>query len=91
MEEKAIRLFPKKSRTPLGAIRFFCLECMGWDRRRRNSDRPTEQVRNCTDELCPLYDFRLGKNPFLKRGAISREHLEALQNGRKKSFQKEKI
>lgn len=61
-----MKLFPKKSRKPVQAIQFHCFECMGWDRtKKKNSERPYEEVQNCTDEMCPLFDFRFGKNPFL--------------------------
>ena len=42
------------SLTPVGAIRAFCLECVGWQ---------AQEVRECTDELCPLFPFRMGRNP----------------------------
>lgn len=40
--------------TPIKAIRKKCLECSG--------NQPSE-VRNCLINNCPLYPFRLGKNP----------------------------
>jgi len=40
--------------TPNRAIRYFCLECVGWI--------PSE-VRKCTSPLCALYSYRYGKNP----------------------------
>jgi len=43
--------------TPVGAIRAFCLECVNWQ---------YEEIRECTDSLCPLYPFRLGTNPSRK-------------------------
>ncbi|MBT6048901.1 MAG: hypothetical protein HOG49_19055 [Candidatus Scalindua sp.] len=42
------------SLSPLKAIRFQCLECMGYS---------ACEVRNCTGNLCSLYPFRLGKVP----------------------------
>ena len=62
------RYYPKKARKPLRAIRYFCFECMGWDRRSPDSGKPFEDVKNCTDPMCPLYEFRFGKNPYLKGG-----------------------
>jgi len=38
--------------TPLKAIKFQCLECMGFQQK---------HVEECTDTLCPLYPFRMGK------------------------------
>jgi hypothetical protein len=42
------------SLSPLKAIRYQCLECVGWS--------PYE-VNHCTDKLCPLYPYRFGKVP----------------------------
>jgi len=38
--------------TPLKAIRFQCIECMGFQ---------ASLVYECTDTFCPLYPFRMGK------------------------------
>lgn len=43
--------------TPLRAIRYKCLDCTCFD--------PIE-VKNCPCEDCPLWAFRLGKNPNRK-------------------------
>ena len=40
--------------TPVRAIRFHCLQCVGWS--------PSE-VKSCTSKLCPLHLYRLGNNP----------------------------
>ncbi len=40
--------------TPVKAIRAKCLECSG--------SQPKE-VRDCVIHQCPLYPFRMGKNP----------------------------
>ena len=40
--------------TPIKAIRRKCLEC---------SSGSYREVRNCIDELCPLWPYRLGKDP----------------------------
>ena len=74
-----MKLYPKKSKKPLQAIRYFCFECMGWDRRYEDSGRPIEDVKHCTDPMCPLFDFRLGKNPFHKH----KGNTESLNNYRK--------
>ena len=73
------RYYPKKVRTPLKAIRLQCFECMGWDRRLKDSGKPFDDVKNCTDPMCPLFDFRFGKNPFLKGGP---GNIEALKKAR---------
>ena len=57
--------YPRKVTKPLKAIRRFCGECMGMDRRQTKPSFPYDDIRNCTDPMCPLFDFRLGKNPFL--------------------------
>ncbi len=43
--------------TPIKAIRAKCLDCSG--------NHPSE-VRNCVITDCPLYPYRLGKNPNRK-------------------------
>ena len=40
--------------TPVKAIRAKCLDCSAW--------QPSE-VRNCIIPDCPIYPYRLGKNP----------------------------
>ena len=77
--ENTVKYYPKKSKRPLRAIRYFCFECMGWDRLSKDSGKPFEDVKNCTDDICPLYEFRFGKNPHLKGG---KGNLEALQKAR---------
>ena len=43
--------------TPLKAIRLKCLDCSG---------DSADEVRKCVIPHCPLYPFRLGRNPFRK-------------------------
>ncbi len=45
--------------TPNRAIRYQCVECMGWS---------AHEVKECTDQYCSLYPFRMGTNPSRKRG-----------------------
>lgn len=68
--------YPRKARSPLKAIKFFCRECMGMDRRKKAQVENVELVIDCTDPMCPLFDFRRGKNPFLS-GLMSEERKEA--------------
>ena len=84
-ENTVKKYYPKKSKRPVTAIRYFCFECMGWDRRSKDSGKPFEDVKGCTDEMCPLYDFRFGKNPFVKR-KISQKTIDALKEGRRKAL-----
>lgn len=44
--------------TPLKAIKAFCKECFGGQVR---------EVKRCTAIKCPLYEYRLGKNPRLSK------------------------
>ena len=80
----ARKTYPKKTKSPIRAIRLFCFECMGWDRREKDPPRPYEEVKNCPDKDCPLYDFRLGRNPFIsrKRGEMHPNARKALQRYR---------
>jgi len=43
-----------KPATALKAIKEFCIECMGGDKK---------EVEHCTAPKCPLFDFRFGKKP----------------------------
>ena len=47
-----------KLKTPVKAIRAKCLDCSGF--------QPSE-VRKCEDAGCPLFAYRLGKNPSRAR------------------------
>ena len=40
--------------TARGAIKQFCRECVGFEK---------NEVRNCSDPLCPLYPFRTSDTP----------------------------
>ena len=42
----------------LRAIKLKCLYCSSYN---------TNEIKECPVNLCPLYPFRLGKNPFRKR------------------------
>lgn len=43
------------SRNPMNAIRRKCRECAGGS---------FQEIENCTSSTCPLFAFRLGKNPY---------------------------
>ena len=79
--------YPKKSRKPLEAVRLSCFDYVGWDHRgSKDSRKPVDDARGCTGALCPLFDFRLGKNPFLRGGKGNLENLlNFRQKGRKLS------
>lgn len=55
------------SLTPIKAIKEKCLDCCCGQR---------EEVKMCPVKTCPLYDFRLGKNPKRKRN-LTDEQREA--------------
>lgn len=52
--------YAARAKTPLKAIRAFCVHCMG--------DQP-KAVAKCTSHDCPLYPMRMGSNPYQARGA----------------------
>ena len=54
---------------PVKAIRTFCLEC---------SCGSTAEVKDCPRQVCPLYPFRMGKNPYRQRREISEEEKRVL-------------
>lgn len=62
-------------KSPLKAIRAFCIDCMGG---------AVREVKLCPSQICPLHAFRMGKNPYRKR-ELSPEHLAKLQEARKKA------
>lgn len=54
---------------PLKAIRAFCLECSG---------DSTSEVKFCPREVCPLFPFRLGKNPYRTKREMTEEEKKVL-------------
>ena len=48
----------KENTNVLRAIRLKCYDC---------SSQQSNEVRECIVNNCPLYPFRLGKNPFRKK------------------------
>jgi hypothetical protein len=50
--------------TPVKSIRKYCLDCAG--------DSPKE-VRLCPAKNCPLYPFRMGKNPNYSKAKNANE------------------
>lgn len=51
-------ILSKKQLTPIKAIRTKCLECSG---------RSYKEARLCVIPDCPLYPYRMGKNPNRKK------------------------
>lgn len=66
-EDATIRSMPA---TPLKAIRAKCLDCCCGS---------TEEVKLCTIPTCPLYKYRLGKNPAIKRAPLTDEQKQAVR------------
>lgn len=54
----------------LKAIRAKCVDCSGGS---------ASEANKCTAITCPLWAYRLGKNPWRKKKTITKEHLAKLQ------------
>ena len=54
---------------PLRAIKLKCLDCSMFN---------TNEIKECPVKKCPLYPFRLGKNPFRKKKELSEEERNKL-------------
>ena len=65
-----------KVMTTMKAIRAKCLDCCG---------RQYSEVKMCSCINCPLYDFRLGKNPNRKPRNLTEEQREALRERARKA------
>ena len=76
MEESFEELTAEEIKSPVKAIRAFCIDCMGGSVR---------EVKMCSSKICPLHAFRMGKNPYRKR-ELSPEHLAKLQEAREKAM-----
>lgn len=59
----------KNVTNPVKAIRAHCMEC---------SCGSTAEVQNCPVHKCPLHPFRLGKNPYRQRRAMTDEQRQVL-------------
>ena len=64
---------------PVKAIRAFCLECV----------ETYNDVKNCTSPNCPLYAFRMGKNPYRTKREYTAEQKAAMAERLAKARQKE--
>lgn len=58
-----------KTLTAIKAIRAKCLDCSGGS---------SQEVKLCVIPECPLYPFRLGKNPNIKRKEYTEEQRKAM-------------
>ena len=70
-----VKHYPRKDTSPAKAIRLFCFECCGMWRTQKNPEKPFEDVKNCPDILCPLWEFRFGKSPYYKNKGKGNPHL----------------
>jgi hypothetical protein len=69
----------RPSRSPLDAVRLFCLECMGSS---IEFGAECAAVRDCPSEkTCSLWSYRLGTNPKHKK-KVAAASLEALATSR---------
>ena len=70
----------KQHKNPLKVIREMCIECMGG---RGSGQNYSKLIRECGSPNCALHEFRFGTNPYKKTKTLTREHKQALHNGRK--------
>ena len=70
----------KQHKNPLKAIREMCIECMGG---RGSGQNYSKLIEECGSPCCPAFAFRFGTNPYKKTQTLTKEHKQALLNGRK--------
>ena len=64
------------------AIKLKCLDCSTYN---------THEIKECPVKNCPLYPFRLGKNPFRKREVTDEERQkmrERLKQNKQKHYER---
>ena len=83
-----MELYAAKATKPMKAIRLFCGECMGMDRRKKKKSYPFADVQGCTDDMCPLFEWRFGRNPYLRKSekAVERGRELAKKHGFRKAI-----
>lgn len=67
---------------PCKAIRAYCLGC---------GEGTAHDVRNCVITRCPLYPYRLGKNPYRPRREYTAEERAAMAERFKKRVLSENV
>ena len=72
------RYIARQETNPVKAIREMCIECMGG----RGNTGYSTLIKECVVKVCPLFAFRLGKNPYLKKRELSEAHKKALIHSR---------
>ena len=76
VEKTENEIINKKPNTPQKAIVDFCISCMGYHK---------SYVKDCSATKCPLYEFRLGKNPYRKSREYTEEQREELKERARKA------
>jgi len=71
------RNLPRKTKSPIKAIREQCIECMGG---RKSCQNYRELIRECPATLCPLYVFRFGVNPYNRKNISGEQKKSRLAN-----------
>ena len=66
------RYQPKKYKSPVKAIREFCIECMGG----RQNDGYMKHIKDCGSPDCAVFDFRFGNNPHHKQNLTKEQRKE---------------
>jgi hypothetical protein len=57
-QDRNIEASRRRIRSPLTAVRAFCVECMGGY---------LQLIPSCPSQRCPLHPYRMGKNPTAKK------------------------
>ncbi len=66
------RYQPKKLKSPVKAIREFCIECMGG----RGNEGYMKQISECSSPHCAVFEFRFGKNPYHTQNLTAEQRKE---------------
>ena len=74
------RYKPKKYKSPVKAIREFCIECMGG---RGCGNNYSTLITECASSSCALYEFRFGKNPYNRKNLSDNRRTELAVHARK--------
>jgi hypothetical protein len=82
------RYQPKKLKSPVKAIREFCIECMGG----RGNEGYMKQISDCGSPDCAVFEFRFGKNPYHNQHLTAeqrKERADRLEETVQKNYLKE--
>ncbi len=63
-----VRMDMHQATNPVKAIRLKCRDC---------TNGLLSEIENCAVKLCPLYAFRLGKNPFRAKRVLTEDQRQA--------------